>query len=56
MKNVATSAALILVAGSALTGCRAIGDIFKAGVWSGVIVVVILVAIVGGVFALLRGR
>jgi hypothetical protein len=55
MKNVAP-AALILAAGTSLTGCAAIGDIFKAGVWSGVIVVVILFAIVGGAVALLRGR
>ena len=40
-----------------LPGCRAIGDIFKAGVGVGVIAVVVVVALVGGVVALVsRGR
>jgi hypothetical protein len=56
MKNVATSAAVILAASSSLTGCRAIEGIFKAGVWSGVILLAIIVAIVGGVISLLRPR
>ncbi len=56
MKNVATSASLILVAGTALSGCVAIGDIFTAGVWSAFLVVILLVAMIGGVFAILRGR
>lgn len=30
------------------TGCAAIGDIFKAGVWVGVVVVGIIVALVFG--------
>ena len=30
------------------TGCQAIGDIFKAGVWVGVVVVAIIVALVFG--------
>ena len=30
------------------TGCAAIGDIFKAGVWVGVVVVAIIVALVFG--------
>jgi len=33
-----------------LSGCQVIGDIFKAGVWSGVLLVV---AIVGGVIFLI---
>jgi hypothetical protein len=36
------------------TGCELVGDIFKAGVWSGVLLVV---AVVGGILYLLtRGR
>lgn len=31
------------------SGCRAVGDIFKAGVWVGVVVIIAVVAIVGGV-------
>lgn len=29
-----------------LTGCRAVGDIFKAGVWSGIIIVVLIVILI----------
>lgn len=38
--------AAILSATMLLTGCEAIGDIFKAGMWVGVIVVVLIVALV----------
>ena len=30
-----------------LSSCSAIGDIFEAGVWSGIIVVVLVVALIG---------
>jgi hypothetical protein len=33
-----------------LTGCRVVGDIFKAGIWVGVIFCVGLVMIVAGLF------
>ncbi len=29
-----------------LSGCQAIGDIFKAGMWSGIFIVVLIVAVV----------
>ena len=29
-----------------LPGCQAVGDIFKAGVWSGIIIVVLVVALI----------
>jgi FtsH-binding integral membrane protein len=29
-----------------LTSCQAIGDIFKAGMWVGIIVVVVIIAVV----------
>jgi len=38
--------ALVLVSVILFPGCQAIGDIFKAGMWVGVIVVVIIVALV----------
>jgi len=37
-----------------LDGCQAIEGIFKAGVWVGVLVIVGIMALVGGGFALLR--
>jgi hypothetical protein len=48
--------ALLLAASASLTGCAAIADIFKAGIWVGVLGVVVLVGIVGGAAALLGGR
>ncbi len=36
----------LLLAGLTLTSCEAIGDIFKAGMWMGVIVVVLVIAVV----------
>lgn len=38
--------ALVLAATSLLAGCEAIAGIFKAGVWTGVILVVAVIAIV----------
>ena len=37
-----------------LGGCAAVESIFKAGLWVGIVAVVALVAVVGGVAALLR--
>ena len=38
--------ALVALLATTLTSCELIGGIFKAGVWSGVIVVVIVLALV----------
>ena len=46
---------LMVIAGMTLTGCEAIGGIFKAGMWTGVIMIVLLVMIVGFVAAKIRG-
>jgi hypothetical protein len=37
------------------SGCQAIGDIFQAGVWVGIIAVVIVIAIIIWVISLFRG-
>lgn len=42
----AWSVVLVVLATLTLTGCQAIADIFKAGVWVGAILVVIVVLIV----------
>jgi uncharacterized membrane-anchored protein len=39
-----------------LGGCEAIKTIFKAGVWSGVVIVVVLVAVVGGIAAMVMKK
>jgi len=36
----------LFLAGFFFSGCQAIGSIFKAGVWAGVIGIVVLVAII----------
>ncbi len=45
---------MLVVAGMTLTGCEAIAGIFKAGVWTGVIIVAIIVLIVGFIAAKIR--
>lgn len=47
-------ALLVLVSLSA-TGCEAIAGIFKAGVWTGVVMVVVLIAVIGFAATKLRG-
>lgn len=39
-------AAVFLMGTSLLTSCQAVGDVFKAGMWVGVIVVILVVALV----------
>ena len=46
---------LLLVA-LTFSSCQAIGDIFKAGVWSGIIVVVVIVALIIWIFSRMGGR
>ena len=38
--------ALLLIIAATLSSCQAIADIFKAGVWVGIIVVVLIVGII----------
>ena len=46
---------LLVVVALTSAGCEVIGDIFKAGVWVGVLMVVVLIALVGFVAAKIRG-
>jgi uncharacterized membrane protein YkvI len=46
---------LLVLASVASAGCEVIGEIFKAGVWVGVLAVVGLIAIVGFLAAKVRG-
>jgi len=55
MKNTTLLAALALVSVN-LTGCVVVRDIFKVGAWSGAILVLFVVAIIGGAAMLFRGR
>jgi hypothetical protein len=46
MKKYLFISSMLLACMLTLTSCEAIGAIFKAGVWSGIIVVVLVLAIV----------
>ncbi|PZX61152.1 hypothetical protein LV84_00140 [Algoriphagus ratkowskyi] len=46
MKNHLTQAFVFLVLMITMTGCSVVGDIFEAGLWVGVIIVVLVIAIV----------
>jgi hypothetical protein len=37
---------LLLLSTVALTGCEVIGDIFKTGVWTGVLLVILVIGII----------
>ena len=47
--------ALLVVSAMTVTGCEVIGGIFKAGVWTGIVGFVVLLAIVLGVVKLVTG-
>ena len=47
--------AFLVLASVTIAGCEAIAGIFKAGVWTGVVMVVILIAVIGFVATKIRG-
>ena len=47
--------ALLVVSAMTLTGCEVIGGIFKAGVWTGVLAVAIVLVAIGFIAAKIRG-
>lgn len=54
MKKIQLIPLLILLL--SLTGCELVGDIFQAGVWAGVLLVVGIIALVIFLFAKMFGR
>jgi Rrf2 family protein len=46
MKHFSYLFVLLLLSTLALTGCEAIGDIFKAGVWTGVLLVILVIGVI----------
>ena len=46
---------IVMLASLTVAGCELAGDIFQAGVWVGVVFVVLLIAVVGFIAAKLRG-
>lgn len=45
-KNLQPIMFMFLLISMTLTGCELIGDIFKAGVWVGILLVVVIIALV----------
>jgi uncharacterized membrane protein YkvI len=52
--NQAITFTLLLISTMMLAGCELVGDIFEAGVWMGVILVVLIIGVVVWLFS--RGR
>ena len=46
MKHFSYTFVLLLLSTVALTGCNVIGDIFKVGVWVGVVLVILVIGII----------
>ena len=46
MKHFSYFFVLLFFSAVALTGCEVIGDIFKAGVWTGVLLVILVIGII----------
>ena len=47
---------LLLVLAASVSACEAIGTIFEAGVWVGVFLVVVVIAVIGFIAAKVRQR
>jgi hypothetical protein len=45
---------VLVVLGLASAGCQVVGDIFQAGMWVGVIVVVLILAVIGFIASKMR--
>ncbi len=52
--NQAVTFALLVISTTMLAGCEFVGDIFEAGVWVGVILVLLVIGLVVWLFS--RGR
>ena len=52
--NQAFAFALLVISTTMLAGCELVGDIFEAGVWVGVILVILVIGLVVWLFS--RGR
>lgn len=46
---------LIMLLGVSLTSCEIVGGIFKAGMWTGFIIIVVVIALIIWILSKLRG-
>lgn len=54
MRNFFAFAALFVL--TLLSGCELVGDIFKAGAYTGIILVIVIIALIIWLLSKLRGR
>jgi cytosine/uracil/thiamine/allantoin permease len=54
MKNTLLIGTLLFFSISMLASCSVVGDIFKAGVWSGILVVVAIIALI--IYLITKGK
>ncbi|MGQ0562636.1 MAG: hypothetical protein ACT443_12270 [Gemmatimonadota bacterium] len=47
---------ILLLGSLLLAGCELIGDIFQAGLLIGIVIVVVIVAVIGWLVSVFRGR
>lgn len=53
MKKIVPVIAILMVF---LSSCRLVGDIFKAGAATGIIIVIVVLVVIVGIFAMLRKK
>ena len=56
MQRTPLSTIAIIAAAMTLSGCEMIGDILQAGIWMGIILVVIVIAIIYWLYRKFSGR
>lgn len=56
MKQFLTFFVLFLTLAVGLTSCELVGDIFEVGLWTGVIIIVVIVALILWLVSKFRGR
>jgi hypothetical protein len=56
MKNILYASLLFVMISISLTSCELVGDIFKAGVWVGVLVVVAILGLIIFLISKLSGK
>jgi hypothetical protein len=55
MSNLAARLLLIVILAMATAGCELVGDIFQAGMWVGILMVVLAIGVVMWLVAKVRG-
>lgn len=54
MRNKATMLPVLVATSASLSGCAAVKGIFEAGMWTGIVGIVILVGLIAGALSMFR--